>query len=97
MVLDLREVTTFTDYFLICTGANSKQLQAITDEIAFQMKQHGEPVQSIEGFDGGEWVLSDYSDLVVHVFNEKSREFYGLERLWREGKILEIPPAPPVS
>jgi len=93
VVLDLRAVTTFTDYFLICTGSNSKQLQAITDEIAFQMKQNGEPVQSIEGYEGGEWVLSDYSDLVVHVFNEKSREFYGLERLWREGKIVDIPPA----
>lgn len=93
-MLDLREVTTFTDFFVICTGGNAKQLQAITDEVAFQMKQRGEPVQSIEGYEGGEWVLSDYSDILLHVFNEKSREFYSLDRLWRDAKRLEIPPAP---
>ena len=91
-VLDLREVTTFTDYFVLCNGANTKQLQAITDEIALQMKKQGERATSIEGYDQGEWVLSDYSDLIVHVFSEKARQFYDLDRLWREGKVVPVPP-----
>lgn len=90
-VLDLTEVTTFTDYFLICNGGNARQLQAITDEIALQLKKIGERPTSIEGYEGGEWVLSDYSDLIVHVFSEKARGFYDLDRLWRQGKTLEIP------
>jgi ribosome-associated protein len=90
-LLDLTEVTTFTDYFLICNGGNARQLQAITDEIALQLKKIGERPSSIEGYDGGEWVLSDYSDLVVHVFSEKARGFYDLDRLWRQGKTVEIP------
>jgi ribosome-associated protein len=89
-VLDLTEVTTFTDFFLICNGANPRQLQAITDEIALQLKKMGERPSNIEGYDGGEWVLSDYSDLIVHVFSEKARAFYDLDRLWRQGKTVEI-------
>ena len=90
-VLDLTEVTTFADYFVICSGSNSRQLQAITDEIALQMKRRGEPAMSIEGYDGGEWVLSDYSDIIVHVFSEKARSFYDLDRLWRQARPVEVP------
>lgn len=91
-VLDLTGVTTFTDHFVICNGANSRQMQAITDEIALQLKRAGEPVVSIEGFEQGEWILSDYSDFIVHVFSEKARGFYDLDRLWRQAKVIEIPP-----
>jgi ribosome-associated protein len=66
-------------------------MQTITDEIALQMKKRGEPALSIEGYDQGEWVLSDYSDLIIHVFNEKSRSFYDLDRLWKQAKVVEIP------
>jgi ribosome-associated protein len=90
-VLDLTEVTTFTDFFLICNGGNARQMQAITDEIALQLKKIGERPSSIEGCEGGEWILSDYSDLIVHVFSEKGRGFYDLDRLWRQGKTVEIP------
>ena len=90
-VLDLTGVTTFTDFFVLCNGANAKQMQAITDEIALRLKQRGERVNSIEGYDQGEWILSDYSDLIVHVFSEKARQFYDLDRLWRQGKIVEVP------
>lgn len=96
VVLDLREVTTFADYFVICTGGNAKQLQAITDEAATRMKRRGEPVISIEGYDG-EWILSDYSDILLHCFTQTSREFYSLERLWKEAKKVSIPPAEAVS
>jgi ribosome-associated protein len=90
-VLDLRGVTSFTDYFLICNGSNSRQMQAITDEIALKLKERGERPVNIEGYDQGEWILSDYSDLIVHVFSEKARTFYDLDRLWRQGKTVEIP------
>jgi ribosome-associated protein len=90
-VLDLTGVTTFTDYFVICSGSNSRQNQAITDAIHFELKKIGDLPNSIEGYNQGEWVLSDYGDFIVHVFSEKSREYYSLERLWREGKTVEIP------
>jgi len=66
-------------------------MQAITDEIALQLKNRGEHANSIEGYDQGEWILSDYSDLIVHVFSDKARQFYDLDRLWRQGKVLEVP------
>lgn len=76
---------------MLCNGANAKQMQAITDEIALQFKARGERPVSIEGYEQGEWVLSDYSDLIVHVFSEKARRFYDLDRLWRQGRIVEVP------
>ena len=91
-VLDLTGVTSFTDYFVICTGANTRQTQAITDEIGLQMKkQRNELPHSVEGYEQGEWVLSDFGDFLVHVFTTKSREYYALDRLWREAKELPVP------
>ncbi len=77
---------------MICNGSNTKQMQAITDEIAAQLKKIGERATSVEGYEAGDWVLSDYSDLIVHVFSEKARAFYDLDRLWRQGKTVEIAP-----
>ena len=91
-VLDLREVTSFCDYFVICTGSSSKQNQTISDEIYIQLKRAGEPAVSVEGYDGGEWVLVDYGDFIVHIFKAETRAYYDLERLWRHAKIVEIPP-----
>jgi ribosome-associated protein len=90
-VLDLTEVTSFTDFFVICTGSNSRQIQTIADEVTLQLKKRGERPMSVEGYDQGEWVLCDYGDFIVHVFSAKSREYYDLERLWRQGKNVEIP------
>ncbi len=97
LVLDLSGVTTFTDHFVICCGTNPRQNQAITDEIHFQLKKRGEIPHSIEGYEQGEWILSDYGDFLVHVFSPKSREYYSLERLWREGKPVELPPELPLE
>lgn len=91
-VLDLREVTSFADYFIICSGSNSRQNQAISDEIYLKLKQQGEMPVSIEGYDNAEWVLMDYGDYLVHIFLDKTRSYYDLERLWRHGKNVEIPP-----
>jgi ribosome-associated protein len=87
-LLDLREVSTFADYFVICSGANSRQIQAISDEVHKQLKQVGESPISVEGYDNAEWVLMDYGDFLVHVFSEKARAYYDLERLWRDAKAV---------
>jgi ribosome-associated protein len=91
-VLDLTGITSFADYFVICTGANQRQIQAISDEVNLQLKrQAGELPISVEGYEQAEWVLADYGDLLVHIFSPKSREYYDLERLWRSAKTVEIP------
>ncbi|MDQ6786083.1 MAG: ribosome silencing factor, partial [Acidobacteriota bacterium] len=82
--LDLREVASFTEFFIICSGANTRQVQAISDEIGERLKKDlsSRPVR-IEGYRTGEWVLLDYGDFIVHIFEKAAREFYDLERLWR--------------
>ncbi len=92
-MLDLREVTTFADFFVVCTGANPKQIQAITEEIGIELEKRGEHPVSVEGFDNAEWVLADYGDYLIHVFSAKAREYYDLERLWRQAKSVPIPDA----
>jgi ribosome-associated protein len=89
-VLDLTGITSFTDYFVICTGANTRQVQAIADEVTLRLKQQGELPISVEGYDQAEWVLADYGDFLVHIFSPKSREYYDLERLWRSAKTVEL-------
>jgi ribosome-associated protein len=92
-ILDLREVTSFADYFVICSGTNQRQNQAIWDEVAQQMKkQAGELPIHVEGYENGEWILGDYGDMIVHVFSEEKREYYQLERLWRDAKDVPVPP-----
>lgn len=93
-VLELSGITSFADFFVICTGANARQIQAIADEVGLQLKQQaGELPISVEGYNQAEWVLADYGDLLVHIFSPKAREYYSLERLWRSAKTLEIPAA----
>jgi ribosome-associated protein len=92
-VLDVRHVTSFADYFVICSGTNPRQIQAIADSVESSLKSAGERPVSIEGYQAAEWVLADYGDFLVHVFSEKARSFYDLERLWRHAKTVDIPPA----
>jgi ribosome-associated protein len=91
-VLDLRGISSFTDFFLLFTGANRRQVQAISDEIVEQLKRNGSPAARVEGYQNAEWILIDYGDFVVHVFEEKARRFYDLERLWREASRLNLSP-----
>src|SRR3954468_20421001 len=86
VVLDLRGISTFTDFFVIVTGANRRQVQAVSDEVVDQLKRNGTPAARVEGYQNAEWVLIDYGDFVVHVFDDKARRFYDLERLWREAR-----------
>jgi ribosome-associated protein len=92
-VLDLTGITSFTDYFVVCTGANSRQIQAISDEIGLQLKDRGDFPISVEGYREAEWVLVDYGDFLVHIFSPRARDYYDLERLWRNAKYLDIPAA----
>lgn len=91
VVLDLREIASFTDYFVIVSGANERQVQAISDEIYESLKKSGHAAARVEGYKTAEWILLDYGDFVVHVFEQKARKFYDLERLWRESKRIELP------
>jgi ribosome-associated protein len=92
VVLDLREIASFTEFFVITGGTNQRQVQAIADEIQEQLKKQldSRPIR-IEGYNTAEWILLDYGDFIAHVFDQKSREFYDLERLWRDARKVEIP------
>jgi ribosome-associated protein len=93
VVLDLQGITSFADYFVICSGNNTRQIQAISDEIGKQLSEFGELPNSIEGFQNAEWVLADYGDYIIHIFSEHARSYYDLERLWRDAKQVVIPVA----
>ncbi|HVG31500.1 MAG TPA: ribosome silencing factor [Pyrinomonadaceae bacterium] len=91
VVLDLRPIASFTDYFLITSGTNPRQVQAISDAVVEELKKEGTRAARVEGYNTAEWVLVDYGDFVVHVFEDKARRFYDLERLWREAARVELP------
>ncbi|MBV9073375.1 MAG: ribosome silencing factor [Acidobacteria bacterium] len=80
----------FTDYFIICTGKNPRQIQTIADEVELRLKRVGTPANQIEGYQQADWVLVDYVDFVVHVFSEAARKFYDLERLWKSARKITV-------
>jgi len=86
-VLDIRNLSVIADYFMICHGNNERQVQAIVQEIRDQVLKNGFSVRGIEGLDEGRWVLVDLEDVVVHVFHREEREFYNLERLWKDAPV----------
>jgi ribosome-associated protein len=98
-VLDLTKVTRFADYFLICHGTNERQVAAIADAIDESLRAHQVRPLHVEGEREARWILMDYGDFVVHVFDAEQREFYGLERLWGDALNVtaELMPAPPAA
>ncbi len=90
-VLDLGQACSFTSYFLICTGTSTRHTQAICDAIGEKLKQQGLTPTYVEGYPQAEWILMDYLNFVVHIFLERARHFYDLERLWRNAPRLTIP------
>jgi ribosome-associated protein len=93
VVLDLREVASFTDFFVIVGGTNARQVQAIADGVEDGLRRgHGRKPARVEGYKSAEWVLLDYGDFILHVFDEKARRFYDLERLWRDAARVALPP-----
>ena len=92
VALDLRPVASFTEFFVVCSGTNQRQVQAIADEISEQLKkQLGQSPVRVEGYNTAEWLLMDYGDFVVHIFDKEARDFYDLERLWRDATKVELP------
>jgi len=91
-IFDLRNVTSLTEYFIICSGSNQRQNQAISDEIYRVLKEkHHRPPLGVEGYDKADWILMDYGDFIVHVLSAQARKYYDLERLWRQAKECPVP------
>jgi ribosome-associated protein len=88
ILLDIREVTTFADYFVICSGSNRRQIQAIADAIDEQLGEQGAKALHREGVAEAGWILLDFGDVIVHIFGPKEREYYRLESLWSEAKTI---------
>lgn len=90
-VMEIAELTTLADYFVLATGASNTQINALVDNVEKLLAEEaGEQPLHREGYRGGTWVLLDYDCIAIHVFNAEAREFYGLERLWRDGKPLDL-------
>ena len=90
VVLDLRKAAGFTDYFVICSGNNARQIRAISDAIIESLEAQGSRPAHVEGYDRSEWVLDDYFDFVIHIFTPETRMFYGLERLWGNAEHVPV-------
>jgi ribosome-associated protein len=90
VLLDLEGLAAFTDYFVVCTGFSSRQLEAICDEVGERLERGGHPLRHREGKAGSDWMLLDFGSLIVHVFTERARHFYDLERLWRAARRVEF-------
>ena len=89
-VLNISELTTLCDYFVICEGGSSTQVKAIADEVEEKLSEQGVQGHGIEGFSSADWILMDYSDVVLHVFTTQSREFFNIENLWSDGKPVDV-------
>ncbi len=88
-VIDIRDVTVIADYFLIADGSNPNQVQAMVDNVEEVLGKAGYECRQIEGYGTGGWILMDYDDIIIHAFCKEDRLFYDLERIWRDGKMLE--------
>ena len=89
-VIDIHNVSVIADYFVIASGTNSNQVQAIVDNVEEQLGRAGFEAKQIEGNRNSSWILMDYGDIIVHIFSKEDRLFYDLERIWRDGKVLEM-------
>lgn len=89
-IIDISEVSPIADYFVIASGANANQLQAMVDAVDEELTKSGHNAKQIEGKPNSSWILMDYNDIVVHVFSKEDRLFYDLERIWTDGKQVEL-------
>jgi len=88
-IIDISEVSVLADYFIIASGSNRSQVQALSDNVEETLGRAGNPVKQVEGYDTANWILLDFGDIIVHVFDNENRLFYDLERIWRDGKLIE--------
>lgn len=89
-VINIEEVSSLADYFIIASGSNRNQVQAMADEVDETLGRAGIEMKQREGYTSANWILLDYGDIVIHLFDEENRLFYDLERIWRDGKVVEI-------
>lgn len=89
-VIGIKDLTIIADYFIIANGTSSTHTRSLADELEFRLKEQGLEPRQIQGNNGSNWIILDYSDVVVHIFNKEMREFYNLERLWRDGTETDI-------
>ncbi len=88
-VIDISEISTLADFFIIAGGSNINQVQAMADAVQEKLGREGYMTKNVEGYDSGNWILLDFGDIIVHVFDNENRLFYDLERIWRDGKSID--------
>ena len=88
-VIDISEVSVIADYFIIANGTNRSQIQALSDHVEETLGRAGVTLRQVEGYDNANWVLLDFHDVIIHIFDKENRLFYDLERIWRDGKTME--------
>lgn len=89
-IIDIRNVSVMADYFIIASGSNANQVQAMVDHADEELEKQGCTRRQIEGYRSANWILLDYGDIIIHVFDRENRLFYDLERIWRDGKTMDI-------
>lgn len=88
-ILDISDISTIADYFIIASGSNRNQVQAMADSVDEALGRAGHVVKNTEGYQNANWILMDFGDIIVHLFDEENRLFYDIERIWRDGKLVE--------
>ena len=89
-IIDISEVSVIADYFIIASGNNQNQIQRMADEVEERIHKMGLSLKQVEGYETANWILMDFSDAIVHIFNKENRLFYDLERIWRDGRIMDM-------
>lgn len=90
-VIDISQVSVIADYFIIASGSNINQVQALSDNVLDELAKSDIHPNQTEGYNTANWILMDYNDVIIHIFNQEDRLFYDLERIWRDGKAVELP------
>lgn len=88
-ILDISDISVLADYFIIASGSNRNQVQAMADEVQEKLYKAGFESRQVEGYQTANWILMDYQDIIIHIFDEENRLFYDLERIWRDGSLVE--------
>lgn len=88
-VIDISEVSVVADYFIIADGSNRSQIQALADNVEETLGRAGYPMKQVEGYTTANWILMDFNDIIIHIFDKENRLFYNLERIWRDGKDID--------
>ena len=88
-IIDISEISTLADYFIIANGTNRSQIQTLADHVEETLGKAGLPLKQTEGYDAANWILMDYRDIIIHIFDKENRLFYDLDRIWRDGKPID--------